>query len=242
MLSGASRRPLGRTTIHVAVVLSIGFALIAGAAGYWAVVEGPDLANSPNDAGVIAASRTVPRGEIKDRTGKVLASNKKDANGEQYRVYAGRAISQVVGYASSLYGRAGLEKAYDAELTGLARTGERCVPKFGADRYDPKDLTLSLSYDLQKAAVAALGKHRGAVVMLDPQTGEVLALASTPTYDASTISNPTTARAAFAALQADPAQPLLRGPRSAATSGVGVQDRDRSGRPGVGRDHAGYDV
>jgi peptidoglycan glycosyltransferase len=210
MLSGASRRPLGRTTIHVAVVLSIGFALIAGAAGYWAVVEGPDLANSPNDAGVIAASRTVPRGEIKDRTGKVLASNKKDANGEQYRVYAGRAISQVVGYASSLYGRAGLEKAYDAELTGLAGDPiTDAFAKFGADRYDPKDLTLSLSYDLQKAAVAALGKHRGAVVMLDPQTGEVLALASTPTYDASTISNPTTARAAFAALQADPAQPLL---------------------------------
>ena len=128
MLSGAARRPLGRTTIHVAVVLSIGFALIAGAAGYWAVVEGPDLANSPNDAAVIAASRTVPRGEIKDRTGKVLASNKKDANGEQYRVYAGRAISQVVGYASSLYGRAGLEKAYDAELTGLAGDPlDRCI-------------------------------------------------------------------------------------------------------------------
>ncbi|HEV8402845.1 MAG TPA: penicillin-binding transpeptidase domain-containing protein [Candidatus Limnocylindrales bacterium] len=210
MLGGAARQPLGRTTIHVAVVLSIGFALIAGAAGYWAVVAGPDLASSPGDAGVIAASRTVARGEIKDRTGKVLASNKKDANGEQYRVYAGRAISQVVGYASTLYGRAGLERAYDAELTGLAGDPVAdAFSKFGAERYDPKDLTLSLSYDLQKAAVAALGKHRGAVVMLDPQTGEVLALASTPTYDASTISNPTTAKGAFAALQADPAQPLL---------------------------------
>ncbi len=210
MLGGAARRPLGRTTIHVAVVLSIGFALLAVAAGYWGIVEAPGLANSPNDAGVIAASRTVPRGQIKDRTGKVLAGNKKDANGEQYRVYAGRAISQVVGYASSLYGRAGLEKAYDAELTGLAGDPlSDAFAKFGADRYDPKDLTLSLSYDLQKAAVAALGKHRGAVVMLDPRTGEILALASTPTYDASTISNPATARDAFTALQADPAQPLL---------------------------------
>jgi penicillin-binding protein A len=210
MLSGAARRPLGRTTIHVAVVLSIGFALLAAAAGYWGVVEGPDLANSPNDAAVIAASRTVLRGRIMDRTGVVLATNRKDANGEQYRVYAGRAISQVVGYASSIYGRAGLEKAYDAELTGLAGDPlSDALAKFGADRYDPKDLTLSLSYDLQKAAVAALGKHRGAIVMLDPQTGEVLALASTPTYDASTIGNPSTARAAFAALQADPAQPLL---------------------------------
>jgi penicillin-binding protein A len=208
--SGSTRRSLGPTTIHVAVVISLAFAVLAAAAGYWGVVRGPELAQSPNDAAVIAAARTVPRGLIKDRTGKVLASNKKDANGENYRVYAGRAISQVVGYASSLYGRAGLERAYDAELTGLAGDPfSDAFAKFGADRYDPKDLTLSLSYDLQKAAVAALGKHRGAVVMLDPRTGEVLALASTPTYDASTIADPTTAKAAFEALQSDPAQPLL---------------------------------
>ena len=81
--------------------------------------------------------------------------------------------------------------------------------KFGADRYDPQDLTLSLSYDLQRAAVAALGQRRGAIVMLDPRNGEVLALASTPTYDASAIADPATAKATFEALQADPAQPLL---------------------------------
>ena len=45
--------------------------------------------------------------------------------------------------------------------------------------------------------------------MLDPRTGEVLALASTPTYDASAISNPATSQAAFEALQNDPGQPLL---------------------------------
>ncbi len=55
----------------------------------------------------------------------------------------------------------------------------------------------------------ALGKRRGAVVMLDPKTGEVLALASTPTYDASAIADPATSQAAFEALQDDKAQPLL---------------------------------
>ena len=99
--TGSARQPLGRTTIHVAIVLSLAFGLLAGAAGYWGVVEAPGLVRSPNDAAVIAAARTVPRGLIKDRTGKVLADNKKDANGELYRVYAGRAISQVVGYAST---------------------------------------------------------------------------------------------------------------------------------------------
>jgi peptidoglycan glycosyltransferase len=208
--TGTARRPLGRTTVHVLVVISIAFALLAAAVGYWGIVEAPDLVRSPNDAAVIAAARTVPRGLIKDRTGKVLADNKKDKNGESYRVYAGRQISQVVGYASTTYGRAGLERAYDAELAGLAGDPlSDALAKFGADRYDPKDLTLSLSWDLQKAAVAALGKRRGAVVMLDPTTGEVLALASTPTYDASAIANPDTAKATFEDLQADPSQPLL---------------------------------
>jgi len=212
MLGGGAtaRRPIGGTTFHVAVVLSVCFAIVAGAVGYWSVVEAPGLVSSPNDAAVINAARTVPRGLIKDRDGNVLASNKKDKNGEAYRVYASRAFSQVIGYASNVYGRAGLELAYNAELTGLASDPvSDALAKFGADRFNPQDLTLSLSSDLQKAAVAALGKHRGAIVMLDPRNGEVLALASTPTYDASAIANPDTAQDAFTALQNDPSQPLL---------------------------------
>ena len=208
--SGTARAPLGRTTIHVAVVISFAFALLAAAAGYWGVVEAPGLVRSPNDAAVIAAARSVPRGLIRDRTGKVLANNETGPDGAVHRVYAGRAISQVVGYASAIYGRAGLERAYDAELTGLAGDPlTDAFAKFGADRYDPQDLKLSLSWDLQKAAVAALGKRRGAVVMLDPRTGEVLALASTPTYDPSAIADPATARDTFEGLQDDPTQPLL---------------------------------
>jgi len=190
--------------------MSLAFAVLAGAAGYWGVVQAPQLVRSPNDAAVIAAARTVPRGLIKDRDGRILANNKRDANGEYYRAYAGRAFSQVIGYASPVYGRAGLERSYDAELIGLAGDPlSDAFAKFGAERYDPKDLTTSLSYDLQRAAVAALGKRRGAIVMLDPRTGEVLALASTPTYDSSGIADPATARKTFEALQADPAQPLL---------------------------------
>jgi len=210
LATSTRRRPLGRTIIHVALVLSIAFGVLAGAGGYWAVVKAPELVRSPYDPAVIAAARTVPRGAILDRTGEVLASNKKDANGETYRSYKGRSISQVVGYASARYGRAGLELAYDAELSGLA--GDPLADafrKFGADPYDPKDLTLALSWDLQQAAVRALGDRKGAVVMLDPSTGEVLALASTPTYNASAVADPETSKEAFEALLADKDQPLL---------------------------------
>jgi len=211
MLAPTGRsRPLGPTTIHVALLLSVAFAVLAGAAGYWGVVRGPDLSRSPDDAAVIAAGRTVPRGRILDRDGTVLASNLTDENGEVYRVYPSPTLSQVVGYASRIYGRAGLERTFDAELTGLAGDPwTDAFAKFGADRFDPKDLSVSLAFDLQRAAVSALGKRRGAVVMLDPRTGEVLALASTPTYNASDLADPGTAAATFEALRDDEAEPLL---------------------------------
>ena len=210
LATSSRRRPLGRTIVHVALVLSIAFGTLAGAGGYWAVFKAPELVRSPYDPAVIAAARTVPRGIIRDRDGATLARNEEDANGELYRVYRSPAISQVVGYASARYGRAGLELAYDAELSGLAGDPVAdAMRKFGTDPYDPKDLTLSLSLELQREAIRALGDRKGAIVMLDPRNGEVLALASTPTYDASLLTNPDTADATFKALDADDRQPLL---------------------------------
>ena len=210
LATSTRRRPLGRTISHVALVLALAFGVLAGAGGYWAVVRSTELAHSPYDPAVIAAARTVPRGAIIDREGNVLVRNREDANGELYRVYSGTAISHVVGYASGRYGRAGLELAYDAELSGLAGDPlADALRKFGTDPYDPKDLHLAMSWDLQRAAVRALGDRRGAVVMLDPRNGEVLALASTPTYDASAITDPSTSDATFQALREDPSQPLL---------------------------------
>lgn len=210
LATSSRRRPLGRTIVHVAIVLSIAFGTLAGAGGYWAVVKAPELVRSPNDPAVIAAARTVPRGTIRDRVRETLARNETDANGELYRVYRTPAVSQVVGYASSRYGRAGLELAFDAELSGLAGDPvSDALRKFGTDPYDPKDLTLSLSLELQRAAVRALGDRNGAVVMLDPRNGEVLALASTPTYPASELTNPATADQTIQALQEADNQPLL---------------------------------
>ena len=205
-----SRKPIGITITHIALAIAIGFGALAGAAGYWGVIMAPDLTRSPNDAAVIAASRTVERGEILDRNGRVLARNERDDNGELYRAYANPAVSQVVGYYSRRFGSAGLERAYSAELAGLATDPlADALRKFGGDPYDPQDLHLSLDYDLQRAAIRALGDQKGAVVMMDPTTGEVLAMASNPTYDASAIADPGTAADTFQALQDDPDNPLL---------------------------------
>jgi peptidoglycan glycosyltransferase len=206
-----ARRSVARSISQVGLALTIAFGVLAGGAGYWQVFRSQDLSAAPDNPAVIAAAASVVRGEIVDRDGTVLATNKKDANGRSYRVYPDRSVSTVVGYASRRYGSAGLERTFSAELTGLSDPDpiRNLLKKFQADPYDPQALTLSLSLKLQKAAIKGLGSDRGAVVMLDPRSGEVLVLASTPTYDASAIANPATEDAAFAKVRDSSAEPLL---------------------------------
>ncbi len=211
---------IGATLGRVGLALSVAFGGLAAGAGYWQVVRSAELSSAPDDAAVIAAGRNVGRGEVTDRTGKRLAWTVLDANGEPYRLYLSRSMSGVIGYASRAFGSAGLERAYEAQLTGITAADpvQELVKKFRSGSSDPQSIQTTLVADLQQAAVRALGADRGAVVMLDPRTGEVLVLASTPIFDASAIADPATSSATFAQLQADPAKPLL--PR--ATQGLYV--------------------
>ena len=204
-------RPLGGRVVRLGLVLALAFGGLMLGAGYWHVLRADDLARDANDAGVVAAARSTVRGRILDRDGRVLADSRRDAGGEPYRVYADASLSAPLGYASRLYGSAGLEAAYASELLGMGGDDpmSRALAKFRPRPERGDDLRTSLSLTLQRLAVRLLGADRGAVVALDPRTGEVLAMASTPTYDASGIANPATSRAAFAAARDDPGQPLL---------------------------------
>jgi peptidoglycan glycosyltransferase len=220
--STRGRRPVGPSIARVGLALAVAFAALAAGAGYWQVVRSAPLSAAPDNPAVQAAARKSPRGLIVDRDGTALAANRRDENDETYRVYADPSMSSVLGYASRQFGASGLERAYDGELVGAIRPDPVAdlLKKFEEDPFDPQKLTLTLSLKLQRAAVRALGDDIGAVVMLDPRTGEILTLASTPTFDASDITQPNTtaASAAFNRLREDPAHPLL--PR--ATQGLYV--------------------
>ncbi len=204
-------RPLAGRMVGLAIALVLTFGFVTAGATYWQVVRADELASSPTDAAILAASRTVVRGKIFDRDGRTLATSRRAEDGTPYRVYVDEAISSPVGYASSLYGSAGLERAYAPALTGSGGSdaASRTVAKFLPPDDRRSDLHTSLSLALQRLAVKQLGKDRGAVVMLDPRTGEVLAMASTPTFDASAISNPATARKTFETLRSADDSPLL---------------------------------
>jgi penicillin-binding protein 2 len=90
-----------------------------------------------------------------------------------------------------IVGKMGVESAFEEQLRGewgglqLEVDGSgRAIRLIGQKVAQPgKDVVLTLDLDVQKAAEAALGSRKGAIVALDPKTGEVLAIASNPTFD-----------------------------------------------------------
>jgi penicillin-binding protein 2 len=88
-------------------------------------------------------------------------------------------------------GRSGVEATYDGILRGVDGSQDvavdshgREIGRLGIEPAKPgKDLRLTIDLDIQRAAENALGDHNGAVVAIDPHTGEILALVSRPIFD-----------------------------------------------------------
>jgi peptidoglycan glycosyltransferase len=210
MDGGAAAPDMGAALLRVGLALLIAFAGIAAGMGYWQVVRADDLTTDPRNPLVQAATRTAPRGRILAADGEIVADNA-GTPGDRLRVYPEPAMAAVVGYQSLLFGTSGIERAYDGELTGLRPLGPggEVLRKFLSDPYDPSDVHLSVDLELQRAAMAALGGRRGAVVAIEPATGRVLTLASTPTFDPQRLVDPESGRAYLEDLRAQRAAPLL---------------------------------
>jgi penicillin-binding protein A len=196
---------------RLGLYLMLAFAVVSGSVAWWQVLEAPQLATRTDNPEVIAARRSLPRGSIFDAQGEILASSEvKD--GLSRRTYHDPAFTHLIGYSSLRFGTTGLERAYEDMLVGQTDPNPiRDVINDVLERQPtPRDLSLTIDRRLQDFAAAELGSDRGAVVALDPATGAVLAMVSTPTFDATPISgDPNTAQEPMDALRSNEDEPLL---------------------------------
>lgn len=209
---GAGPAPgIGTGLLRVGGVLFLGFVLVAVGAGWWQVVQAGPLGADPRDPLRLWVARNVERGRIRDSRGVVVAEDRVRADGTRVRRYRSTAMAPITGYRSSLLGTAGLERTYDQLLAGIEGLGAGggTLRKFRAEQWQPVDVTVSVDARFQAMAVRLLGDRRGAVVAIEPSTGRILALASTPGYDPNRLADPVTARAYLAELSADDGSPLL---------------------------------
>jgi peptidoglycan glycosyltransferase len=196
--------------VRLSLALAVAYGALAGGLTWWQVVQAQQLTADPLNPLVIQATRQAPRGTIYASGGQVLAQSVDDG-GTPVREYPYPVVAPVVGYDSDVFGTAGLERTYDAQLTGLAtlRPGDDLLRKFRGQPYDPSDLYLSLDLDLQQAAADLLGNQSGAVVAIEPSTGRVLALVSSPTFNPNRLVDPSGGRRYMSSLQQDDGSPLL---------------------------------
>lgn len=164
--------------------------IVAGAAAYWAVV-GPDtiLSRDDNPRRVVAEAR-IRRGAIYDRNGEVLVETVVENDGAVRRNYLYPATASALGYYSLRYGVGGAEAAYDSILRGDTVTrdfGETLVNSLLHRPQEGSDIRVSLDLELQTVIAEAMKGQTGAVVMLDVPSGQILALASVPTFDPNTL-------------------------------------------------------
>jgi peptidoglycan glycosyltransferase len=196
---------------RLAVYLILAFAVVSGSLVWWQVIEAPGLAARADNPEVIAARRSLMRGNIYDATGQLLASSAV-IDGLSRRTYTDPAFTHVIGYASFRFGSTGIERAYEDLLVGQTDPNplRDLINDILARRPEPRDLTLTIDRRLQSMAADLLGGDAGAVVALDPRTGAILAMVSSPTFDATPISgDPNAAQGPMDALRGDPAEPLI---------------------------------
>jgi hypothetical protein len=125
-------------------------------------------------------SESTLRGWIYDRKGRPLAYYKKDSKGDIVREYP--MDSQLAHIFGSDRGDPGLERALFGTESGAVPEVWQIIKGQTVDQKGNKDVTITIDRDLQQAVVDQLkGKH-GAVVILNPQTGDILAMYSEPSY------------------------------------------------------------
>jgi peptidoglycan glycosyltransferase len=198
-----------RRLFYFFVVLFVGLILMLTYVQVWAA---PSLKVNAANTRAVEEEMKIERGLILSADGEELANNRQE--GQYYlREYPlGSLTSPWLGYNSLKYGRAGIERVYNEELTGqtglLGVTGS--WSQILGQNKRGADLKLTIQMKVQRAAAKALGDRKGAVVALDPRTGAILAMVSYPGYDPNEIDSQ------WKDIIADPDKPLI----NRATSGL----------------------
>ena len=181
------RVSLGKRITHVVVVACASFALLIANLTMVMIVQAEEYQNMPNNNHTIAQQAKTERGTISTSDGVILAQSVKDEETGYYtRKYPqGTFAANVVGYASDQYGTSGIESSCNDILLGKSNYANWSdyINAAAGISSSGNDVELTIDSTVQQAAESALEGYNGACVVLDPNTGAVLAMASSPTYN-----------------------------------------------------------
>lgn len=159
------------------------FLCLMGYFVYFQYAKSEEFINNPYNKRQELFARNVVRGEIRSADGVTLAETLTDEDGNETRFYPyGRIFAHVVGY--STHGKTGIEElANFSLLRSNIFYGEKALSSLRNEKSPGDSVVTTLDYELQLRAFDALGTYDGAVVVMEPETGRILAMVSKPDYD-----------------------------------------------------------
>jgi len=165
--------------------LAIELMVVSLATGWWSVWRGPELLSRTDNARRSISDRYVKRGSILARQDQPITITE-GSSGNYIRTYLYPELSPITGYTHNIYGQAALEFSLDDYLRGIQGNNSALIwwdhllygqPPPGLD------VRLSINLELQRQADELMTDHKGAVVMLNAASGEILVMSSHPNYD-----------------------------------------------------------
>jgi penicillin-binding protein A len=198
---------LNRPIIRLYGFVALLFALLVAFTSRWTVFEASSLRSNHLNARTLLEQQRIHRGTIVAADGTVLARSVPRREGTWERSYPrGGEFANAVGYYFTTLGSSGLEAFRNGPLTGETGTGlQNVLDQLQGRKPSGDKVITTLDPRAQAVADAALAGHKGAVVALDPRSGAVRVMASSPGYDPNSLKSTATA----AKIKSDPSGRLI---------------------------------
>lgn len=190
-----------KTQKSIIRIMTIFIILFASACGYiikLCAFDSKDIISNPYNPRLYVSDESIVRGSIKDANGEILAYTD---SGQRIYTY-GEEFCHLLGYVD--YGRTGVEAYENFQLEKIEdEIVQRLKNIFFKTDIEANNVVLTVDSSLQKKIYSLLGDAKGAVIVMEPSTGRILSMVSSPGYDSNLIESD------WNKINADKESPLL---------------------------------
>ncbi|MBO5328999.1 MAG: penicillin-binding protein 2, partial [Anaerotignum sp.] len=178
-----------RSMRRVFWLLALCFFLLLGYLGKLVLVDRAEISGNAYNHRLRYVDETIRRGDILDRDGEILATSVLQNDGTYSREYPrARMAAHITGYSS--VGKSGVEAAENFTLMALKNELiQRVSGIIRKTELMGNSVALTVDMDIQSTAGNLLGSAKGAIVVMEPSTGRVLALQAYPDFNPNSVEN-----------------------------------------------------